>query len=119
MPKRDTGDSPLKVGCRRSQRVLLDLPLIIRGNLEGQGAFQEETFTLTVSAHGVLALLATRVALGQSVVLMNPKNWDECEGRVAYLGSLHAGLAQVGIEFTRPAPEFWSISAPPADWNTP
>ena len=58
MPKRDNKDSPLEVGCRRSQRVLMDLPLIIRGELEDKGAFQEETFTLTVSAHGVLALLA-------------------------------------------------------------
>jgi hypothetical protein len=50
-------------------------------------------------------------------VLSNPKNWDEREGTVAYLGPSYAGLAKVAIEFTKPAPEFWSISSPPPDWN--
>ena len=26
-------------------------------------------------------------------------------------------LAQVGIEFKEPAPEFWPLSSPPLDWN--
>ena len=102
---------------RRSERVLLDVPLFIRGESEDRQAFREETFTLTVSAHGALVILATRVVLGQRVVLMNPKNWDEREGTVAYLGPSFTGLAKVAIEFTKPAPEFWSISSPPSDWN--
>ncbi len=57
--------------------VLLDVPLFISGESEDGRAFREETFTLTVSAHGALVILATRVVLGQRVVLMNPKNWDE------------------------------------------
>jgi hypothetical protein len=65
----------------------------------------------------VLVLLASTVEVGQQVVLMNPKSWDEREGRVTYLGQPHAGLAQVGIEFKEPAPEFWSLSSPPSDWN--
>ena len=116
MPKPEAKHSAVEV-TRRSQRVLLDLPLVIRGEVEDKRAFQEQTFTLAVSAHGALVFLATRVALGQRVVVMNPKTWDEREGRVAYLGSPHAGLAQVGIEFAQPAPEFWSISSPPADWK--
>jgi hypothetical protein len=49
---------------------------------------------------------------------MNPNNWDEREGRVAYMGKVHAGLAQVAIEFALPSPEFWPISSPPANWKT-
>jgi hypothetical protein len=116
MPKQEAEHSTVKV-VRRSQRVLLDLPLVIRGELEDKRSFEEQTFTLTVSAHGALVLLATKVALGQRVVLMNPKTWDEREGRVAYQGLSYAGLAQVGIEFAQPAPEFWSLSSPPDDWN--
>ncbi|SRR6266849_10993759 len=102
---------------RRSERLLLDVPLFISGESEDRRTFREETFTLTVSAHGALVMLATRVVLGQRVVLMNPKNSDEREGTVAYLGPAYAGLAKVAIEFTKPAPEFWSISSPPPDWN--
>ncbi len=103
--------------ARRSQRVLLDVPIVVRGESKDNRSFQEETFTITVSAHGALLVLASTVELGQKVVLMNPKNWDEREGRVAHLGRPYAGLAEVGIEFTRPAPEFWSISPAPADWS--
>ena len=43
-------------GKRRSERVLLDVPLFIEGKAEGTQDFKEETFTLTVSAHGALRL---------------------------------------------------------------
>ncbi len=102
---------------RRSERVLLDVPLVVRGESKDNQPFQEETFTVTVSAHGALLLLASGVELGQNVRLLNPESWDEREARVAYLGKPHAGLAQVGIEFKQPAPEFWAMDCPPADWN--
>jgi hypothetical protein len=91
---------------------------MISGKSADQKPFREETFTVTVSAHGALVMLAERVDLGQKLVLMNPSNWDEREGRVAYMGKVHAGLAQVAIEFARPSPEFWPISSPPANWKT-
>jgi PilZ domain len=101
---------------RRSERVLLDIPVVVRGDA-GSRAFQEETFTVTVSAHGALLMLEADVSLGQKLVVMNPKNWDELEARVAYKGPVHAGLAQVAVEFTRPAPDFWQMSSPPANWK--
>jgi hypothetical protein len=104
-------------GLRRSKRVILDVPLVIRGEAEDKRPFREETFTLTISAHGGLVVLENRVALGQTVVLMNPKTWDEREGTIAFLGPPYAGLATVGIQFAQPAPEFWAISSPPTDWN--
>jgi len=109
--------SVTEVKHRRSQRILLDVPLIVRDESKQERSFQEKTFTLTVSAHGALVLLASPVEVGQRVVLMDPKSWDEREGKVAYLGQPHAGLAQVGIEFAQPAPEFWSISSLPSDWK--
>jgi hypothetical protein len=108
---------PPSIGQRRSERIILDLPLVIRGEAGGKKIFQEETSTLIVNAHGAQLMLETKVTLGQRLVVLNPMNWDECEGRVAYVGPPYAGLARVGIEFTRPAPGFWSISSPPADWK--
>jgi hypothetical protein len=106
-----------KSRLRRSKRVILDVPLVICGEAADKRPFQEETFTVTVSAHGGLVVLENQVALGQKVVLMNPKNWDECEGTIAFLGPPYSGFATVGIQFAQPAPEFWAISSPPADWN--
>ena len=101
---------------RRSDRVLLDIPLVIRGHSGGR-AFQEETFTVTVSAHGALLMLETEVSLGQKLVVMNPKSSEEREVRVAYKGAVHAGLAQVAVEFASPSPEFWQMESPPENWN--
>ena len=107
---------PTAIADRRSQRISLDVPLVVRGSIDGR-TFREETFTLSASAHGVLLTLRTKVAVGQKVVLSNKKNWDECEGQIAYIGAPHAGLTSVGIEFNRPAPDFWSLVKPPADWS--
>ena len=104
-------------GMRRSERVLLDVPVVLLGVSTDHRSFREETFTVTVSAHGALLMLQTKVALGQKVTLANPGNWDERAGRVAYVGGDHAGLAQVGIEFEQPAPQFWPVSPPPPNWN--
>ena len=108
-----------QTGQRRSERILLDVPVVICGGPADRPAFREETFTVTVSAHGALLMLATKVTLGQKLIVMNPQNWDEREARVSYLGPDRAGLAQVAVEFVQPAPEFWAVSAPPANWNLP
>jgi PilZ domain-containing protein len=105
-------------GERRSERVLLDIPVVLFGETADHGPFREETFTVTVSAHGALLMLETRVAIGQKVKLANPGNWDEQEARVAFVGGDHAGLAAVGIEFEQPAPQFWPVSSPPLNWKT-
>ncbi len=108
---------PAAIAERRSQRIPIDVPLVVKGHTEDQQGFREETFTLSASAHGVLLTLRTKVEMGQKVVLLNQRNWDECEGLVAYVGAPHAGLTRVGIEFTHPKPEFWSLNAPPSDWR--
>jgi len=105
-----------QTGQRRSERVLLDVPVVIRGESPDRRAFQEETFTVTVNAHGALLMMATKVAPGQKLILTNP-NQDEREGRVSFMGTTYAGLAQVAIEFTVPAPEFWPVKRPPPDWR--
>jgi hypothetical protein len=113
----DAKSSAPASALRRSKRVIVDLPLTIRGETDDHRPFQEETFTLTVSAHGGLVLLENRVALGQKVLLLNPKTWDERECTIAFLGPPYAGLATVGIQFAQSSPEFWALPSPPADWN--
>lgn len=103
-------------GKRRSERVLLDVPVIVRGQAD-KLPFREETFTLSVSAHGALMLLSSRVELGQKLVLRKAKTADECEATVTFLGPPYAGLSTVGVQFARPSPKFWPVLAPPADWH--
>jgi hypothetical protein len=108
---------PTAIAERRSQRIPLDVPLVIKGRTDGERDFREETFTLSASAHGVLLSLKTSVSVGQKVQLFNRRNWDELQGHVVYVGLPHAGLTRVGIEFEQPALDFWSLSVPPVDWR--
>ena len=103
-------------GERRSARVLLDVPVAIWGESPDKQAFREETFTVTVSAHGALVMLAAKVSVGQRVILRKLTDSIEIRGRIADVGMPHAGLTQVGIELDRPSPEFWPVSQPPRDW---
>jgi PilZ domain len=102
---------------RRSKRLSLDVPLVVRGEAEDTRVFQEGTLTLNVSAHGALVVLGTKVTVGQKLELMNLKNWLEREGAVTHVGPHFTGFTRVGIEFAQPAPEFWSISERPQDWG--
>jgi diguanylate cyclase (GGDEF)-like protein len=104
---------------RRSERLLLDVPLVVCGESKESKPFQENTFTISVSAHGTLLVLATNVALGQTLFLSNPQTQGQVEGRVVRFGSPYGGLAQVGIDFAQPAPEFWCLESLPHSWRSP
>ncbi len=103
---------------RRSQRLLLDVGLVVRGESVEKEAFKEATFTISVSAHGALVVLSAKVALGQTLLLENPQTQSEVEGRVTRFGPPHGGLAQVGVEFAQPAPKFWPVESEPENWKS-
>jgi hypothetical protein len=107
-----------ELGQRRSERVLLDVPIVVCGESVDQLAFEEETFTVTVNAHGALLMLASPVGLGQHVRLINQASHEEREARVSYKGkgADHAGLSQVAVEFAQPSPGFWPVSPAPSSW---
>jgi hypothetical protein len=98
---------------RRSQLLLLVLPLVVRFQGTQSKAALEDTSTVDVSAHGASMYLATKVVLGQVLTLMNPNNWDERDVCVSRIGSSDGAVTQVGIDFGQPAPEFWPLAAGP------
>ena len=102
---------------RRSQRVLLQVPVLVQGVIGNGGAFEEETETLAVNAHGALLLLAQRVTAGQKLALKHRKTQEEMECSVVWLGPVKGGKYEVGIEFTHSKPGFWRVTFPPEDWT--
>lgn len=102
---------------RRSQRVVLDVPLLVRGKNEDRPGFEADALTLIVNAHGALVIFEAKVALGQKVIMTNISSGDELEGAIAFVAPAYDGLVRVGIQFSRPAPRFWSLSSPPSDWG--
>lgn len=101
---------------RRSERLVLSVPVVVHRQAEDRPPFYEGTRTLVVSAHGALIALAANVALDQKLVLQNMLTGEEKKCRVAFKGIKPAGTPEVGVEFTRPASSFWRLAFPPADW---
>jgi hypothetical protein len=103
---------------RRSQRVLMQVPVRIRGK-NAQGVdFEEYTETLAINAHGALVLLTVRVTSGSLVHMRHNKTQEEQECHVAFLGPVRGGKAEIGLEFSVPRPTFWRVAFPPEDWTS-
>jgi len=100
---------------RRSKRVKIRIAVVVRS--QEKRALSENTHTLLVNAHGALLLLGIPVSVNKFVVLENPATGQEILCRVTHVGTEFMGKAQVGIEFIKPAPEFWGISPRPDDWS--
>jgi hypothetical protein len=103
---------------RRSERLSLDVSLVVRGESVKRKVFLEPTFTISVSAHGALVVMSTKVVLGQTLFLRNPGTQKEMEGRVIRFGLLYANEAQVGINFTQPTLTFWPAVFAPKSWKS-
>ena len=107
-----------KSNQRRSQRVLLSLPVQVTGQTPDEKPVSEQTRTLVVNAHGALLHLEMRVSIGQLLTLKNVKTNEETPCRVVYANPAQGRKIEVGVEFMKPSPFFWRISFPPADWTT-
>lgn len=101
---------------RRSQRVLMKIPVRVSGRNRHGSPFEEETQTLAVSAHGALISVSTQVKKGQRLALTIVHTKAALECVVAHIKSLD-DLLQVGVEFTLPNPTFWHVAFPPKDWT--
>jgi hypothetical protein len=110
--------TPIHTGARRrSQRVLMQVGVRLRGK-DAQGKdFEESTETLAINAHGGLVLLTARVTSGSVVHMKHNKTEEEQECHVAFLGPVRGGKAEIGLEFSVPRPTFWRVAFPPEDWS--
>jgi len=110
--------TPMNTGARRrSQRVLMQVGVRIRGK-DAQGKeFEEYTETLAINAHGALVLLSARVISGTAIQMRHNKTEEEQECHVAFLGPVRSGRAEIGLEFSTPRPTFWRVAFPPEDWS--
>jgi hypothetical protein len=77
----------------------------------------EVSHTLVVNAHGALIVLAMKVQPNELIAIKNWNSGEERQSRVVRVGGERASQNEVAIEFTEPAPRFWHIDFPPADWQ--
>lgn len=101
---------------RRSHRVHIAMPVLIRGQKSGQ-SFEEKAHTISVNAHGCMVRLSTPVTRAQEILIVNTKTAEELPCTVSFIGQRDGGRVEVGLEFTEPSPVFWRIAFPPEDWD--
>ena len=95
-------NGPSQVARRRSQRVLMQVAVRIRGaDVQGKN-IEEETETLAINAHGALVLMKARLTSGSRVLLQHKRTEEKQECHVAFLGPVRAGKAEIGLEFSSP-----------------
>jgi hypothetical protein len=112
-----TNTTPNTGARRRSQRVLMQVAVRIRGTDPQGHKIEEETETLAINAHGALVLLTAKLTSGSKIILQHKKTQEEQECHVAFLGPVRQGKAEIGLEFTSPHPTFWRVAFPPEDWT--
>src|SRR6202521_3153049 len=105
----------LAANRRRSQRVLMTIPVRVSGPTDVGLPFEEETQTRAISAHGALILVSNQVYRGQRLTLSNVQTKAALECVVAHIEKYQS--SQVGVEFILPNPIFWHVAFPPKDWT--
>ena len=101
---------------RRRQRVIVRIRVKVISHEEGP-ALSEDTRTIVVNARGALIALAIAVRPGEMLTLKNLVSTEERKIRVIGVGERQMSPREVSVEFTTPAPHFWHIDFPPADWK--
>lgn len=102
---------------RRSQRILLKIPIKVTAQFGHDEPIVEDTTTLEVNAHGALIALAMRVRAGQKIILRNWATAKEQECRVVHIRETVSGKSEVGIAFPFAMARFWNVEFPPPDWT--
>lgn len=92
---------------RKILRQARKVPLLVYGSGPDKQPFHETAESIDASENGCMLMLQTVVAPGQRLLLMNVRNQEEHECRVAYVGKRENGRARVGVAFVRPSLQFW------------
>ena len=103
---------------RRSQRVLLRVRANIHVALQGKAVSFEAT-TLSVNDHGALICLKQAIPVDAHLILEHPATRETIACRVARAAREMPEGYHIPLEFDSPAPNFWRIAFPPADWRPP
>jgi hypothetical protein len=104
---------------RRSERVMLKMAVHVLAETEERRQIRVEGKTLVVNAHGGLMEMKDHLHVGQSFLLSNPATGSEMSCRVVRVDESGMEHFQIAFEFDRPAPKFWPVTFPPADWDVP
>ena len=108
-----TTPSAKALGRRRSDRVLIKIPIEVSGEDVEGNSFKELAHTMVINRNGASFVFPKAIMPGQEIMVKNVQTAQSCRFR-ACRGSkdLPGGLREWAIECLDPAPNFWRISFP-------
>src|SRR5580700_4893022 len=92
---------------RRSNRWGQPVPVLVYGSDSERQPFHEETETADINDDGCSFIIATAVAKGERLFLVNMLNDAERECRVVQSSHRARGKTQIAVEFSSTNPDFW------------
>lgn len=103
---------------RRSERVVLRIPIRLSAMMPDGKRINVEAHTLVVNAHGGLLDVGMEMVPGQRILLNNSKTENANTGKVLRVERAEEdGRFSIAFEFEFPSPSFWPVTFPPPDWS--
>ncbi len=106
---------------RRSQRVLLVIPVEVAWTTAEGLRVAENAETEVVNAHGALLRMKTFLPISVEVELMRPRTRQSALARVVWTGDLaeEDEWTRIAVELAVPSETFWGVSIPPISHPIP
>src|SRR5216683_1699047 len=102
---------------RRSQRVALQVAVLIRTETGDGTRVQVHALTLVVNAHGGLLQSSLMAEANQRITLVDPKTGSEVRCRVVRVDPSSSEMITMAFEFQERTAQFWPVTFPPDDWE--
>jgi hypothetical protein len=101
--------------ARRSERVMLKIPLKLSARLSNGQRVCIEVATLVVNAHGGLLDIGMEMETGQKIMLNNHRSPELVTATILRVEKTEMGRFSVAFEFEFPVRDFWPVEFPPVD----
>jgi hypothetical protein len=101
---------------RRSQRVIIRVPLTLEVTLSGE-SIKLVANTVAVNVHGAMVLCSRPIDADTELNIVNDRTSERATARVTRTPRESAEGYLIPLEFTTPLPAYWQISFPPSNWK--
>jgi len=101
---------------RRSQRVVLRVPVILKIVVAGK-AVTARAVTVSVNDQGAMLQCTRTFPAETTLELQNDRTNDKISCRVVRTPIENTDGYLIPIDVVAPSPSFWRISFPPRDWK--
>ena len=99
---------------RRGPRVVMRVPVEVRGTAQDGSVLEESTHTSVVGSLGAMIRTSRCLQMDTDVSVTNRFSQQTQNFRVAWIGEQQAdGLWEIGLEAVEPLDDFWGVRFPP------